>query len=54
MIQRDESNLWTLSQVCRETSKAIRKMSEYERARLRTALRERYGLPPVRERALEN
>ena len=54
MIQRDEPKLSTLSQVCRETSKAIRKMSEYDRALLRVNLRKHYGLPPVRERALEN
>lgn len=54
MICKDESKLWTLPQICRETSEAIRKMSEYDRALLRVNLRKHYGLPPVRERALEN
>ena len=53
-IQRSESKFWTLSQACRETSEAIRKMPEFEKAKLRVRIRERYGLPPVRERALEN
>lgn len=54
MICKDESKLWTLPQICRETSEAIRRLSEFERAKLRVRMRERYGLPPVRERALEN
>ncbi len=53
-IQRNESKLWTLSQACREMSDAIRRLSEFEKAKLRVRMRERYGLPPVRERALEN
>jgi hypothetical protein len=54
MIQRNEEKLWTLSQACQEMTEAIRKMSEFEKAKLRVRMRERYGLPPVRERALEN
>jgi hypothetical protein len=54
MIQHDESKLTTTSQFARKITEAIRKMSEYERAKLRVRMREYYGLPPVRERALEN
>jgi hypothetical protein len=54
MIQRDESKLWTLSQMCHEVSAAISKLSEYEKAKLRVSLRKCYGLPQERERALEN
>jgi hypothetical protein len=53
-IQRDESKLWTTSEMVRQVSVAIRKLSEYEKAKLRVSLRQRYNLPPVRERALEN
>jgi hypothetical protein len=53
-IQQDESKLCTLSQICRGMTDAISKLSEYEKAKLRVSLRQRYNLPLVRERALEN
>jgi hypothetical protein len=54
-IQRDEEKRWTTtSQFARKVIEAIRKMSEYEKAKLRVRMREYYGLPPERERALEN
>jgi len=53
-IQRDESKLCTLPEICREIGDAISKLSEYEKAKLRVTLRLHYGLPAVRERALEN
>jgi hypothetical protein len=54
MIQRDESKLWTTRQAAKEMSKAITKLSKYEKAKLRVSLRKYYGLPERRERALEN
>lgn len=54
MIQHDKSKLWTLHDMVREATDAIRRLPEYEKAKLRVRMRERYGLPPVRERALEN
>jgi hypothetical protein len=54
MIQRDESKLCTLSQICRKITDAMTKLSEYEKAKLRVSLRKHYGLPEQREKALEN
>jgi hypothetical protein len=54
MIQRDETKLWTTSQAAKAAVEAIRKLSEYEKAKLRVALRQHYSLPVVRERSLEN
>jgi hypothetical protein len=53
-IQRDESKLTTTTSFGREVLAAVSKMSPYAKAQLRVALRQRYNLPPVRERALEN
>jgi hypothetical protein len=53
-IQQDESKLWTMSEMCRQVTSAIERMSPREKAELRVTLRQRYNLPAVRERALEN
>jgi hypothetical protein len=45
MICKDESKLWTLPQICRETSEAIRRLSEKQKAELRVHLRQVYNIP---------
>jgi hypothetical protein len=53
-IHRDESKLTTTTSFGREVLAAISKLSEYEKAKLRVSLRKKYGLPEVREKAVEN
>jgi hypothetical protein len=53
-IQRDEKKLRTVHQAAKEIGEAISRLSEFEKAKLRVTLRLHYGLPAVRERALEN